>query len=101
MISIFRRYKNNLFGLNLASSDKTHFSGSGKTGYPINMAGLGSAVYAFDKGLNQFIYNIGSSFQAISQCLRKLLHTGYWRRYALVIFSSIIVLILLYFFSIL
>ncbi|MGA1867536.1 MAG: hypothetical protein ACMUJM_03205 [bacterium] len=60
-----------------------------------NVRGIGLTAYQFDKALNRFVYNIGSSFKAISQGLRKFLHTGYWRRYALVIFFAIISLVVI------
>ncbi|MEW5802254.1 MAG: hypothetical protein AB1847_09130 [bacterium] len=63
------------------------------TSYPLNARGIGLAVYTFDKALNRSIYGIGFCFEAISHNLRKFLHTGYWNRYALIIFFSIILLI--------
>lgn len=66
----------------------------GETSYSLNSRGIGLAVYNLDQALNTFVYGIGFCFESISHGLRKFLHTGYWRRYALIIFFSIILLVL-------
>jgi len=98
--SIFRRYKNNLLSLGFISDSEVY----GKPGevtyrpekvtYTIDMRGIGLTVYGFEKALNQFVYQVGFTFKATSQGLRKCLHTGYWQRYAMVIFFSLILSIL-------
>ena len=63
--------------------------------YPVNLCGLGTAVYKLDKELNRFIDHIGLSFKTTSGGLRRFLHTGHWRQYALIIFFALISLVLL------
>ena len=93
MIQLLRRYIRNFLSKSIMPDFKTQFPETEER-YPFNMRGIGLTVYKFDKELNKCIYGIGSSFKAMSQGLRKFLHTGYWRRYAMVIFFSIIFLVL-------
>jgi hypothetical protein len=98
MISIFRRYKNNLLSRGFISDSKVLGKPEEVTcaleKVTMDMRGIGLAVYGFEKALNQFVYQVGFTFKATSQGLRKCLHTGYWQRYAMVIFFSLILSIL-------
>ena len=93
MISIFRRYKNNLLSKGFISNTKV-YEKEEKVTYSMDMRGIGLTVYGFEKALNQFVYQVGLTFKATSQGLRKCLHTGYWQRYAMVIFFTLILSLL-------
>lgn len=60
----------------------------------ITIEDIAKATYHFEESLNKNIFSIGTLFHYLSQNIRKRLHTGHWRSYVFIIFSTIILFIL-------
>ncbi|MFH0926111.1 MAG: hypothetical protein V1872_10890 [bacterium] len=52
-------------------------------------------TYRFELLIKRLISGVGNGFKNLSYTLRRYLHTGYWRNYALIIIYSLISLIML------